>query len=161
MKVYRSRIMLIGQDRAGKTSLRKSLLGMPFDPEEQSTVGIEVDPSLFRADVDQVKNWQHTDRKLGVSQFAKELACMVAEELHKEEAQVDLEVQDACEVGDFIAAFVAALKCFIYLKTVTKVFLRLCNSSLLLPLQIEVNVKEVQGVTVENTGSSQTRQVGN
>ena len=101
VKVYRSRIMLIGQDRAGKTSLRKSLLGIPFDPEEQSTVGIEVDPSSFRADVDQVKNWQRTDRKLGVSQFVPELACMVAKELDKEEAQVDLQVQDACQVGDF------------------------------------------------------------
>ena len=37
--------MLIGQDRAGKTSLKKSLKGICFDPEEDSTVGIEVDPS--------------------------------------------------------------------------------------------------------------------
>ena len=36
--------MLIGQDRAGKTSLKKSFLGLPFDPEEESTDGIEVDP---------------------------------------------------------------------------------------------------------------------
>ena len=40
--------MLIGQDRAGKTSLKKSLKGICFDPEEDSTVGIEVDPSLFK-----------------------------------------------------------------------------------------------------------------
>lgn len=39
--------MLIGQDRAGKTSLKKSLRGICFDPEEDSTDGIEVDPSLF------------------------------------------------------------------------------------------------------------------
>jgi len=94
VKVYRSRVMLIGQDRAGKTSLKKSLLGMPFDLEEQSTVGIEVDPSSFRVDVDQVKNWQRTGGNLGVSQFAQELACMVAQELDKEEAKVDLEGQD-------------------------------------------------------------------
>ena len=37
--------MLIGQDRAGKTSLKKSLKGICFDPEEDSTVGIDVDPS--------------------------------------------------------------------------------------------------------------------
>ena len=43
VKVYRGRIMLLGQDRAGKTSLRKSLLGLPFDPEQESTVGVEVD----------------------------------------------------------------------------------------------------------------------
>ena len=41
-------LMLIGQDRAGKTSLKKSLKGIFFDPEEDSTVGIDVDPSLFK-----------------------------------------------------------------------------------------------------------------
>ncbi|XP_068687466.1 uncharacterized protein [Montipora foliosa] len=41
-------IMLIGQDGAGKTSLKKSLKGMRFDPEEDSTVGIDVDPCNFR-----------------------------------------------------------------------------------------------------------------
>ena len=41
-------IMLIGQDRAGKTSLKKSLKGICFDPEEDSTVGIDVDPSYFK-----------------------------------------------------------------------------------------------------------------
>jgi hypothetical protein len=92
--------MLIGQNRAGKTSLKKSLLGMPFDPEEQSTVGIEVDPSSFGVDVDQVKNWQRTDGNLGVSQFAQEIASMVAKELDKEKAKKDLEAQDVSQVGD-------------------------------------------------------------
>ncbi|XP_068741446.1 uncharacterized protein [Montipora capricornis] len=41
-------VMLIGQDRAGKTSLKKSLKGICFDPEEDSTVGIDVDPSYFK-----------------------------------------------------------------------------------------------------------------
>ncbi|XP_044171091.1 uncharacterized protein LOC122955367 isoform X2 [Acropora millepora] len=40
--------MLIGQDRSGKTSLKKSLKGMPFNPNEGSTVGIDVDPSYFK-----------------------------------------------------------------------------------------------------------------
>lgn len=34
--------MIVGQDRAGKTSLMKHLLGLPFDPREPSTVGIEM-----------------------------------------------------------------------------------------------------------------------
>ena len=54
--VYRGRIMLLGQDRAGKTSLKNFLLGIPFDPEEDSTVGVEVE-------IDQVKEWQRTDKK--------------------------------------------------------------------------------------------------
>ena len=85
MKVYRTRIMLIGQDRAGKTSLKKSFLGLPFDPEEKSTDGIEVDPSKFEVDIDQVKKWKRTDEKFGLSQFASDIAKLVAEELKKDE----------------------------------------------------------------------------
>lgn len=40
--------MLIGQGRAGKTSLKKSLKGDQFDAEEESTTGIEMDPSHWR-----------------------------------------------------------------------------------------------------------------
>ena len=40
--------MVIGQDRSGKTSLKKSLKGQLFDPDEDSTVGIDVDPSHFK-----------------------------------------------------------------------------------------------------------------
>ena len=41
-------IMLIGQDRSGKTSLKNSLRGKPFNSDEDSTVGIDVDPSHFK-----------------------------------------------------------------------------------------------------------------
>ena len=40
--------MLIGQHRAGKTSLMKSLKGICYNPQEDSTVGIQVDPSYFK-----------------------------------------------------------------------------------------------------------------
>ena len=75
--------MLIGQDRAGKTSLRKSFLGLPFDPAEESTDGVEVDPSKLEVDTDLVKNWKRTDEKLEVSHFAADLARMVARELQE------------------------------------------------------------------------------
>ena len=76
VKVYRGRIMLLGQDRAGKTSLRKSLLGLPFDPEEESTVGVEVD---------EVKNWML--RKKGeVSELKDEIARFIVRDLNKREA---------------------------------------------------------------------------
>ncbi|XP_022809804.1 LOW QUALITY PROTEIN: uncharacterized protein LOC111346802 [Stylophora pistillata] len=82
VKVYRGRIMLIGQDRAGKTSLKKSLLGLPFDPKEHSTEGIEVDPSKCEIDVDQVRNWQSTnENKPGLLECAKDVAEIVAEKL--------------------------------------------------------------------------------
>lgn len=44
-KLKRVPIMIVGQGCSGKTSLKKSLKGEPFDPEENSTVMMEVDPS--------------------------------------------------------------------------------------------------------------------
>ena len=61
VNVYRSRIFLIGQDRAGKTSLKKSLLGIPFDPKEESTEGI--DPSKCDINVNRVQNWHFDSKK--------------------------------------------------------------------------------------------------
>lgn len=95
MKVYRARVMVIGQARAGKTSLIKSLLGLPFEPKEDSTVGI--DPSSCRIDVDQAKDWQRTDQGLDVSQYADELASEAAKELVQKETEVDLPDQDMPE----------------------------------------------------------------
>ena len=78
VNVYRGRILLIGQDRAGKTSLKKSLLGLPFDPKEQSTEGIEVQASTCEIEVEQVKNWNSThENVIG----PKEISRMVAEKL--------------------------------------------------------------------------------
>ena len=84
MKLYRARIMLMGKDRAGKTSLKKSFLGLPFDPQEDSTDGIQVDPSKFEVKVDQVKNWKLTNENLGVSQFMSDLTKMVAREIQED-----------------------------------------------------------------------------
>ena len=82
VEVYRGRIMLIGQDRAGKTSLKKFLLGIPFDPEEESTVGIKVDPTKFEVEIDQVKNWQCTDhKKLDLSEYHDDIARITAEQM--------------------------------------------------------------------------------
>ena len=39
--------MLIGQERTGKTSLKKSLKGENFNEEEESTVGIDTDSLYF------------------------------------------------------------------------------------------------------------------
>ena len=76
VKVYRGRIMLLGQDRAGKTSLRKSLLSLPFDPKQESTVGIEVD---------EVKNWMLC-KKGEVSELKDEIARFIVRDLNKREA---------------------------------------------------------------------------
>ncbi|XP_067041649.1 uncharacterized protein [Acropora muricata] len=79
VKVYRGRIMLLGQDRAGKTSLKKSLLGLPFDPNQESTVGVEVDRSRCEIEVDEVVNWMPSERKKRkVSEFEEEIARFIA-----------------------------------------------------------------------------------
>ena len=82
VNVYRGRVLLIGQDRAGKTSLKKSLIGLPFNPKEKSTDGIEVDPSKFQLDVGEVRNWQPIDeRKQGLLGCSRDVAQLMVEKM--------------------------------------------------------------------------------
>ena len=76
-------MFLIGQDRAGKTSLKKSLIGLPFNLKEKSTEGIEVDPSKFQLDVDAAKNWQPIpdENKQGFLGCSSNVAQMVVKRL--------------------------------------------------------------------------------
>ena len=90
VKVCRGRIMLLGQDRAGKTSLKKSLLDLPFDPKEESTVGVEVDRSKCELEVDEVQNWMPCKRKKGeMSEFEEELARLIVKDLRETKADDD------------------------------------------------------------------------
>ena len=87
VKVYRGRVMLLGQDRAGKTSLKNSLLGLPFDPNQESTVGVEVDRLKCKLEVDEVENWRLSKRKKReVSEFEKEIARFIVRDLTNSEA---------------------------------------------------------------------------
>ena len=79
VNVYRGRIFLIGQDRAGKTSLKKSLLGMPFDPKEESTEGI--DPSKCDIDVNRVQNWHFDSKNTILSEVSEQISRSLAMEL--------------------------------------------------------------------------------
>ena len=84
VSVCRARILIIGQDRAGKTSLKKSLLGQPFDPDEQSTDGIEVDPSECTIEVDQIKNWNPTGKNEScLGEYSEEISRMLAEKRYQ------------------------------------------------------------------------------
>ena len=97
--VYRSRILLIGQDRAGKTSLKKSLLGLPFDSEEQSTEGIEVDPSKCEIDVDQAaRNWQSIGKNTpGLLECSKDVAKTVFEKIFIEDESSEEDTDETSE----------------------------------------------------------------
>lgn len=58
----RSKIMVVGQGRAGKTATVRSLLGKPFDPKLDSTVGASISQSNTKSGG---KNWQDTkDEKI-------------------------------------------------------------------------------------------------
>ena len=98
---YRSRIILIGQDRAGKTSLKKSLIGLPFDSEEQSTQGIEVDPSKCEIDVDQAtRNWQSIGKnKPGLLECSKDVAKTVFEKIFTEDESSEEDTDETSEEG--------------------------------------------------------------
>ena len=101
VNVYRGRVLLIGQDRAGKTSLKKSLIGLPFNSKEKSTDGIEVDPSKFQLGVDEVRSWQPIDeRKQGLLGCSKDVAQVVVEKMFDTSVKRDL-VQEE-ERGDVI-----------------------------------------------------------
>ena len=45
----RVKVLLVGQDRAGKTSLGKALRGEPFDEAELSTEGVQMIPAIKNA----------------------------------------------------------------------------------------------------------------
>ena len=88
--------MVIGQDRAGKTSVKKSLLGLAFDPMEPSTDGVEVDPSTLEVEVKQVKNtnWEPVDEPQNLdNQLNEEVAKLVVEDLSKSHTLEEKEVQ--------------------------------------------------------------------
>ena len=106
VNVYRGRVLLIGQDRAGKTSLKKSLIGLPFNRKEKSTDGIEVDPSKFQLDVDEVKNWQPIDeRKQGFLGCSNDVAQVLVEKMYDRSDERDwfqeMERREAILQGDY------------------------------------------------------------
>ena len=88
VNVYRGRIFLIGQDRAGKTSLKKSLLGVPFAPQEESTEGI--DPSKCDIDVNRVQNWHFDSKNTILSDVSEQISRSLALELFPSEASKEI-----------------------------------------------------------------------
>jgi len=83
VNVYRGRILLLGQDRAGKTSLKKSLLGLSSDLKEQIIKGIEVQASKCEIEAEQVKSWHSThENKPGLLlEHSKAISRIVEENL--------------------------------------------------------------------------------
>ena len=75
--------------------MKKSLIGLPFNRNENSTEGIEVDPSIFHVNAAEVKNWQPTDKsKRGLLGCSNDVAQMVVEKLWFKEEYAEIHDSD-------------------------------------------------------------------
>ena len=93
-------IMLIGQDRSGKTSLAKSLKGERFNPEEDSTVGIDVDPSHFKVSTEIWKPGEKDEQRNveRACSYAHHAARLIVQNLSVEESAPKEQVESV-EIG--------------------------------------------------------------
>ena len=85
--VRRVPVMIVGQKRTGKTSLKRSLKGELFNPNEGSTEGIETDPSYFKVSPDvwrTGKNSKYTESEPTFS-FEHQVDQLIVESLLKKE----------------------------------------------------------------------------
>lgn len=87
--VKRVPLMLIGQDRSGKTSLKKSLKGICFNPVEDSTVSIDVDHCHFKVTTEiwmAGKKDEESKSDTAAISFEHNAARLVADTLRKKES---------------------------------------------------------------------------
>ena len=95
-------IILVGQDRTGKTSFKKSLRGQQFNHDEESTNGIERDPSYFSLSTE---IWRTGAKKLepdsdsDVSLPRRIAQCMVADLKGEGSHQIVSEFVDVQNTG--------------------------------------------------------------
>ena len=85
--IRRVPVMIVGQERTGKTSLKRSLKGELFNPNEGSTEGIETDPSYFNVSPDvwrTGKNSKDTESEPTFS-FEHQVDQLIVESLLKKE----------------------------------------------------------------------------
>ena len=74
----RVKILLVGQDRVGKTSLGKALRGEPFDEAECSTDGVQMIPAVMNAGTGA---WRNPARVEHITIYDHKLAAKTAENL--------------------------------------------------------------------------------
>ena len=117
--IKRVPIMLIGQDRSGKTSLAKSLKGERFNPEEDCTIGIDVDPSHFKVsteiwkpgekdeqrNVERACSYEHYAARLVVQNLSEEKSAPKEESLESDQIEhlVPVESVEISEYEDIVS----------------------------------------------------------
>ena len=117
-KTFDSRVpvMIIGQDRSGKTSLKKSLRGEPFNPHEESTVGIDIDPSHFRVSTEIWKTGEKVEETISETSISYEYhaARAAVENLKQVKSVLEEKIPmgaTALANSDFISASPASYSC--------------------------------------------------
>ena len=91
--VKRVPLMIVGQDRSGKTSVKNSLKGICFNPDEDSTLGIEIDRYQFKVTTEIWKTGEKDEEAnidTRVLSFEHNAARWIADELtmHEKIAEV-------------------------------------------------------------------------
>ena len=74
----RVKVLLVGQDRVGKTSLGKALRGEPFDEAELSTEGVQMIPAIKNAGTGA---WRNPTSIEHTTVFDHKVAAKTAEDL--------------------------------------------------------------------------------
>ena len=74
----RVKVLLVGQDRVGKTSLGKALRGEPFDQAELSTEGVQMIPAIKNAGTGA---WRNPASPEHTTVFDHKVAAKTAEDL--------------------------------------------------------------------------------
>ena len=100
-RVNRIPIMLVGQERSGKTSLKKSLQGLQFNPKEDSTVGIDVDPSYFKVTTEiwkAGKKDEAANKEEKAASFEHRVARVVVENLKEQELSSEVKSMSQSQV---------------------------------------------------------------
>ncbi|KAL9963881.1 hypothetical protein ACROYT_G027434 [Oculina patagonica] len=102
--VKRVPVMLIGQDCSGKTSLKKSLMGKPFNPDEDSTVGIDANPSYFQVSTEVWKAGEkdnENDCEMSVS-YERHAARLTVETLRQEKCTSKESISESTQTGEIL-----------------------------------------------------------
>ena len=90
-------VLFIGQDRVGKTSLKRSLLGQSFNEQQESTVGIDIDcveveerekskPWKLSRDRQLLASEDYTNHEIGI-EAAKRMNALLQQEVEYKEAR--------------------------------------------------------------------------
>ena len=102
--VKRVPLMIVGQDRSGKTSVKKSLKGICFNPDEDSTLGIEIDRYHFKVTTEVWKTGEKdedSNTDTTVISFEHNAARWVADKLTTHEKIAEVKRTSSAELAGY------------------------------------------------------------